>query len=99
MAIDRILKSDFALADFYSNYCTPCKTLSPIIDDIAKNYMNIDVIKVNIDKDTEIARKYGIMSVPTVVFFKKGEVLEKVLNPDRKTLIKKIENYLSQSLG
>ena len=97
--IDKILESNFALADFYSSYCAPCKALSPIIDDIAKNYKNIDVIKINIDKDTEIARKYGIMSVPTIVFFKKGEVLGKILNPDKKTILKKIESYSSHSLG
>lgn len=65
------------LVDFYATWCGPCKMLSPIISEIAREYSNgIKVCKVNVDENQDIAQKYDIMSIPTLIFFKNGEILK-----------------------
>lgn len=69
-----VLKSEkVVLVDFYADWCGPCKMLSPIIEEIANENENIKVVKINVDNDQELAIRYGIMSIPTVVAIKQGE--------------------------
>jgi thioredoxin 1 len=64
------------LIDFYADWCGPCKTMSPVIQEVAKTVTGkARVVKINIDKNMDAARSYGIMSVPTFMVFKKGNVL------------------------
>ena len=74
-----VLQSDMpVLVDFWASWCGPCKMLAPTISEIASEYEGkVKVGKVNIDDDTAIAIKYGIVSIPTVVLFKNGEVADK----------------------
>ena len=62
-----------ALVDFYADWCGPCKMLAPIIEEIATEHSDILVGKVNVDDNPELAVKYGVMSIPTVLVFKDGE--------------------------
>lgn len=63
------------LVDFYAEWCGPCKTMSPILSDVAKKLGNkARIIKVDVDKNPEAAGKFGIMSVPTLLLFRNGEV-------------------------
>ena len=62
------------LIDFYANWCGPCKMLSPIIDEIAEERDDILVGKVNVDSEPELAEKFGVFSIPTLVILKDGEV-------------------------
>lgn len=72
---EEILKSQkTALVDFYADWCGPCQIMSPTIDEIAEENSDIKVGKVNIDNFPEIAEKYGIMSIPTLLVIKGGEV-------------------------
>lgn len=57
------------LVDFYANWCGPCRMLAPQLEEISKE---IDIIKVDIDKNQELARKYGVMSIPCIIIFDKG---------------------------
>lgn len=69
-----ILNSEgISLVDFYADWCAPCKMLSPIIDEIANEYTEINVGKVNIDESSALAAKYNIISVPTLLLFKDGQ--------------------------
>jgi len=64
------------LVDFYATWCGPCKMLAPVISEIAEEYKDkLEVYKVNIDENQELALKYDIMSIPTLKFFKNGEVV------------------------
>lgn len=64
---------ELVLVDFFATWCGPCKMLSPIISEIANEYSNIvKVCKVNVDENQDLAQKYNIMSIPTLIFFKKG---------------------------
>lgn len=63
------------LIDFYADWCGPCRMMSPIIDEIAEEKANsIKVGKVNVDENQDLAMKYGVMSIPTIVIIKNGEV-------------------------
>lgn len=64
------------LVDFYADWCAPCKTLSPIVQQVASAlHGKIKVIKVNVDKNQQASLKYGIRGVPTLILFKKGKIL------------------------
>ncbi len=70
-----ILKSKTpVLVDFYADWCTPCKMMSPIIEEVSNEFKGkITVLKINIDECPDIAQKYSVMSIPTIILFKNGE--------------------------
>lgn len=78
---EEVLKSDIpVLVDFWATWCGPCQMLSPIIAELAEEFAGkIKVGKVNTDEEGQLAQKFGIMSIPTVMFFKDGEVVETVV--------------------
>lgn len=65
-----------ALVDFHATWCGPCKMLGPIVEEIANENL-ISVIKVDIDKFEDLSRKYGVMSVPTLILFENGKDIKK----------------------
>ena len=73
---EEVIRADKpVLIDFYADWCGPCKMMSPIIDEIAEEKeKTLKVGKVNVDENQELAMKYGIMSIPTMVIIKEGEV-------------------------
>jgi len=75
------------LVDFYADWCGPCKMLSPIVDQIAAESTDYDVYKLNVDEAPEIAAKYGVMSIPTLIVFKGGEVAGKTIGVQSKQTI------------
>ena len=73
---DEVIKKDKVVIDFYAEWCGPCKMLSPILDKVSKE-LNLDIYKVNVDEVEDVARQYGIMSIPTVMIFEKGKMTKK----------------------
>ena len=68
------------LVDFWAEWCGPCKMLSPIVDEISKEMEGkMKVGKVNVDDEQDLAMKYGIMSIPTLLVFKRGEVADQLV--------------------
>ncbi len=65
------------LLDFYAEWCGPCRTVLPIVDEIAAERDDIVVGKVNVDKEQELARDFGILSIPTLVVLKNGKIVNK----------------------
>lgn len=74
---NEIVKADKpVLIDFWASWCGPCRMLSPIIDEIAEEHPEIKVCKINIDDEAELAIRHGVMSVPTLMLFKNGEIAQ-----------------------
>ncbi|MGI6312833.1 MAG: thioredoxin [Candidatus Cryptobacteroides sp.] len=92
---DILASSRLVLVDFWASWCGPCRMLSPIVDDIAKEFEGkIEVAKCNIDDAEEVAAQYGIRSIPTLLFFKDGEVADKTVGFVNKAEIEKRINNL-----
>lgn len=72
-----VLEKDVAFVDFFTTWCGPCKMLGPVLENISDNVDGASFFKIDVDDAEEIAAKYGIMSIPAVFAFKKGEVVAK----------------------
>ncbi len=66
--------SGTAMVDFWASWCGPCQMVGPIIEEIAEERKDVKVCKVNVDEQPDIAGKYSVMSIPTIIVFKNGEV-------------------------
>lgn len=74
---NNLIEDEKVLVDFYATWCGPCQLIGPIIEEVAKENENIKVIKIDVDKFPELSRKYGIMSIPTLMAFSKGKEVKK----------------------
>ena len=94
---EQLITSDkLVVVDFWATWCGPCRMLSPILDEVAEEMADkIEVVKVNVDDADEIAARFRIMSIPTLLFFKDGKVVDKTVGAMPKpTLIEKINANL-----
>lgn len=77
------------LVDMFATWCGPCKMMSPVIEELAEEYEGqVKVGKVDIDADSELAAQYGIMSVPTFLIFKDGQISDKIIGAVPKEILK-----------
>ena len=83
-----VLKSDKpVLVDFWAAWCGPCRMLAPTVDAIADENPNVKVCKVNVDSEESLAIRFGIMSIPTLLFFDKGELKGQLMGVQPKQTI------------
>jgi thioredoxin 1 len=82
------------VVDFWAEWCGPCKALAPILDEIAGEVAGAKVVKVNVDESGELAQQYGIRGIPTLIFFKDGEVKSTLVGNQPKAEILKNLNDL-----
>lgn len=85
---NEVLKSDkTVLLDFWAAWCGPCRMLSPVVDQIAEEMPDIKVGKVNVDEQGELAQKFQVMSIPTLLVFKNGEMIQQAVGVQPKAAI------------
>jgi len=78
------IKHGKVFVDFYANWCGPCKLMSPIIDELAETLEDVNVIKINVDENSEIAQSYGVRNIPCYLYLEDGEIINKAIG--KKTL-------------
>ena len=76
---DLQISSGTTLVDFYADWCGPCKMIAPLVEEIANERTDITVGKVNVDNDPQIAIKYGVQSIQTLIVFKNGEETDRII--------------------
>lgn len=81
------------VVDFYADWCGPCRTLTPTVEKLAEDYQGkVEIVKVNVDANPDLAMRYGISSIPTVVFIKNQQVVDRTVGLQSKgELVKRID--------
>ena len=89
MAVEHISQSNFdevvsgtevVLVDFFATWCNPCKILAPVLDQISESLPeNRKIVKIDIDENMDAARKFGVMSIPTLILFKNGQAAQRLV--------------------
>ena len=84
------------VVDFFANWCGQCRMMAPILEDVAKELgEKVNVYKVDVDESENLARKYGIMSIPSIFIFKNGEVVDKTVGLMMKdVMVDRIKKFL-----
>ncbi len=92
-----ILKSDIpALVDFWAAWCGPCRTVGPVVEELAGEYKGkIKVAKLDVDSNKEVASKYGVRGIPTLMLFKDGQVVDQIVGAVPKSRIKELLDKVS----
>ena len=85
---DEILK-DKVVVDFFSNWCGPCRMVSPILEEIANELENVNFIKVDIDELENLPKQFEVMSIPTIILFENGKLIKRNIGYIEKEELKK----------
>lgn len=91
-----INESKPTIVDFFATWCGPCKMLSPILEKVEEDSKGeFNIVKIDVDESYDVAKKYGIMSVPTLIIFKDGDEQEKIVGLRQKNQIEDaVRNYI-----
>ena len=88
--LNELVSNGVHVVDFYADWCGPCKMMGTILEQLE----NVSIIKINMDKHQELAKEYGIMSIPTLIFFKDGKEVKKEIGFKSKEEIENILNNI-----
>lgn len=82
-----IKKAEIAVVDFFASWCGPCRALTPVLEEIDAKISDCLISKVNVDSEPELAARYNVMSIPTIIFFKNNEQVDKLVGFSNKDKI------------
>ena len=82
-----VISNKLVLVDFFAEWCMPCVMMAPIIDEIAERVKNVKFAKVNIDENSGLASKFKVMSIPTLIIFKNGKEVERMIGAQQADII------------
>jgi len=92
-----VLRSDkLVLLDFWADWCSPCKMVSPVVEELYKAYKDVAVIaKIDAERNPETSKRYGICNIPALLFFKNGEIVDRQIGAvPKSTLVEKLSKQL-----
>ena len=91
-----VLKSEVpVLVDFWAPWCMPCRMIAPAVEEIARDYTGkLKVVKINVDEEPDLASRYGIQSIPTLLFFKGGQMVKQQIGAVPRPVLEKIVKEL-----
>ncbi|MFA6788112.1 MAG: thioredoxin [Arcobacteraceae bacterium] len=93
---DATVKNGLSLVDFWAPWCGPCRMLAPVIDELATDFDGkANICKVNTDEEQDLAVKYGVRSIPTILFMKNGEVVDTMIGASSKQALTEKLNALA----
>ena len=90
--LNDVIKEGIWIVDFYADWCGPCKMLGPVLET-----MNENILKINVDTHEELATSFGIMSIPTICFFKNGSLVQKEIGFHNKEELENILNTIKKN--
>jgi thioredoxin 1 len=93
---DVLQNSKAVLLDFWAEWCGPCKMIAPMLDEVADKYEDkLDIVKLNVDENPNVAQKFGIRSIPTLILFKDGDVQAQLMGA---MPMRQLEEFLDTNL-
>ncbi len=74
---EELIKEGIVIVDMFATWCGPCKMLGPVVEELSNEYTNIKFVKIDVDECADVAKRYGIMSIPTLIKFENGQEIDK----------------------
>ena len=88
---NQVVAQGAVLLDLYADWCGPCKMIAPMLDELSKKYEGqVTFVKVNVDNDPEVAQRFGVVSIPTLITFKDGQKVKQVVGFQPKPMLEKL---------
>lgn len=93
---DSVIKKPIAIIDFWAEWCPPCRMVAPIIEEIEKKFKEITFAKIDIDKNKELALRFDVEIVPTLLIFRKGRLIDRIIGA---VPLEELEKKIKKSLA
>lgn len=89
------LNNKYVLVDFYADWCGPCKMVGPVLEELDVENDQLTIVKVNVDNELDLASKYGVQSIPNMIFFKEGKAVTQIIGfANKDAILDKINPFM-----